>query len=136
MQVYFKMGDDLMENTRIIKRNLLIFIVFISVIGFVGYFIDRMMGHADYMNAGMGDTGTAGMGIWLISPLFLVIILRSFCGDIWKEHGYHLNIKKHRKMYLVSFLIYPVVATLIILTCCFLSLEESMISNIFIYFFE
>ena len=32
------------------------------------------------------------MGIWLISPLFLVIILRSFCGDTWKEHGYHLNI--------------------------------------------
>ena len=40
MQVYFKIGDDLMENTRTIKRNLLIFIVFISVIGFVGYFID------------------------------------------------------------------------------------------------
>ena len=116
MQVYFKIGDDLMENTRTIKRNLLIFIVFISVIGFVGYFIDRMTGHADYTNAGMGDSGTAGMGIWLISPLFLVIILRSFCGDTWKEHGYHLNIKKHRTMYLVSFLIYPVVATLIILT--------------------
>ncbi|WP_230977697.1 hypothetical protein [Treponema vincentii] len=32
------------------------------------------------------------MGIWLISPLFLVIILWSFCGDTWKEHGYHLNI--------------------------------------------
>ncbi|EEV20566.1 hypothetical protein TREVI0001_1427 [Treponema vincentii ATCC 35580] len=30
--------------------------------------------------------------IWLISPLFLVIILRSFCGDTWKAHGYHLNI--------------------------------------------
>ena len=69
MQVYFKMGDDLMENTRTIKRNLLIFIVFISVIGFVGYFIDRMTGHADYTNAGMGDTGTAGMGIWLISTM-------------------------------------------------------------------
>lgn len=69
MQVYFKMGDDLMENTRTIKRNLLIFIVFISVIGFVGYFIDRMTGHADYMNTGMGDTGTAGMGIWLISTM-------------------------------------------------------------------
>ena len=92
MQVYFKMGDDLMENTRTIKRNILIFIIFISVIGFVGYFIDRMTGHADYTNAGMGDTGTAGMGIWLISPLFLVIILRSFCGDTWKEHGCHLNI--------------------------------------------
>ena len=92
MQVYFKIGDDLMENTRTIKRNLLIFIVFISVIGFVGYFIDRMTGHADYTNAGMGDTGTAGMGIWLISPLFLVIILWSFCGDTWKAHGYHLNI--------------------------------------------
>ena len=92
MQVYFKIGDDLMENTRTIKRNLLIFIVFISVIGFVGYFIDRVTGHADYTNAGMGDTGTAGMGIWLISPLFLVIILWSFCSDTWKEHGCHLNM--------------------------------------------
>ena len=71
-----------MENTRTIKRNILIFIIFISVIGFVGYFIDRMTGHADYTNAGMGDTGTAGMGIWLISPLFLVIILRSFCNSL------------------------------------------------------
>lgn len=54
------------------------------------------------------------MLIWLVTPLVCTILLRSFGGDGWKEAGFSLNFKNNKKVYLISFLVYPLVTMTVI----------------------
>jgi len=78
-----------MNDINKIKRNIVIFTIFITICGWIGYFIDKLTGQANYENIGTvtGNDGSPGLLMWLVSPLICTIILRTFAGDGWKDTG-------------------------------------------------
>ncbi|HEM3555689.1 TPA: CPBP family intramembrane metalloprotease, partial [Streptococcus suis] len=105
-----------MKNINKIRRNMIIFIAFVTLCGWIGYLVDKSTGQANYENIGtMQNQGTLGLLIWLVSPLICTIILRFFSKDGWKNSGFAPNIKNNKKFYLISFLIYPIVTVAVIL---------------------
>ena len=106
-----------MNNSNRIKQNVIIFTIFITICGWIGYFIDKLTGQDYYENIGTvtGNDGSLGLLIWLVSPLICTIILRTFRGDRWKNTGFSLNFKNNKKFYLISILIYPVVTLTVLL---------------------
>jgi len=106
-----------MNNRNKIKQNVIIFTIFITICGWVGYFIDKLTGQDYYENIGTvtSKDGSLGLLIWLVSPFICTIILRTFRGDGLKNTGFSLNFKNNKKFYLISFLIYPVVTLTVLL---------------------
>ena len=107
-----------MNDINKIKRNMVIFTIFITICGWTGYLIDKLTGQAHYENIGTvtGNNGSPGLLIWLVSPLICTIILRTFAGDGWKNTGFSFNFRNNKKMYLISFLIYPAVTLTVLLS--------------------
>ena len=97
-----------MENKKTI-RNVIIFSVFALVVGWIGVGIDKLLPEQE-------EEETLGMAFWLITPLLLVIILRSFFGDGWKDAGLKPNFKGNLNWYGIAFLIFPVVTLITVLT--------------------
>lgn len=98
-----------------IKRNVIIFAFFSTLCGWIGYVVDKVTGQAHYENIGTEiGSGSLGMLIWLVTPLICTIFLRSFGGDGWKEAGFSINFKNNKKLYLMSFLVYPLVTMTVI----------------------
>uniref|UniRef100_UPI0018904217 CPBP family intramembrane glutamic endopeptidase n=1 Tax=Pararhodonellum marinum TaxID=2755358 RepID=UPI0018904217 len=83
-------------------RNLSIFTVIALGIGWIGVMVDRILPEQ------VGEE-TLGMAIWLITPLIVVIVLRSFFGDDWKDAGLKPNFKGNIQWYFIAFLIFPMV---------------------------
>lgn len=80
-----------------LRRNLIIFTISIVASGWVGILIDKLTGQPDYQDvATLNGGGTLGMGVWTVAPLLVVIALRTFCGDGWKNAGYALNVRGKR----------------------------------------
>ena len=106
-----------MNNRNKIKQNVIIFTIFITICGWIGYFIDKLTGQDYYENIGTvtSKDGSLGLLIWLVSPFICTIILRTFRGDGLKNTGFSLNFKNNKKFYLISFLIYPVVTLTVLL---------------------
>lgn len=105
-----------MKDTKIIRRNIIIFAVVSALCGWIGYIIDKLAGNAQYENIGtMAGEEPIGMLIWLISPLICTIILRTFAGDGWKNAGFYFNFRNNKKFYLIGFLVYPIVTIIVIL---------------------
>lgn len=86
-------------------RNLVIFIVVVLAIGWLGVWIDQVI-------PDQPEEETLGMSIWLVVPLLLVIVLRSFMGDGWKDAGLSPNVRGNVKWYLISIFIFPVVTAI------------------------
>ena len=98
------------QSITTIKRNVIIFAFFSTLCGWIGYVVDKVTGQAHYENIGTEiGSGSLGMLIWLVTPLICTIFLRSFGGDGWKEAGFSINFKDNKKLYLISFLVYPLV---------------------------
>ena len=75
-----------MNDTSKIKRNIIIFTIFSTACGWIGYLVDKLSGQAHYENVGtMAGEEPFGMLIWLASPLICTILLRTFGGDGWKS---------------------------------------------------
>lgn len=103
------------QSITTIKRNVIIFAFFSTLCGWIGYVVDKVTGQAHYENIGTEiGSGSLGMLIWLVTPLICTIFLRSFGGDGWKEAGFSINFKNNKKLYLVSFLVYPLVTIIVI----------------------
>lgn len=85
--------------------NLVIFIVVVLAIGWLGVWIDQVI-------PDQPEEETLGMSIWLVVPLLLVIVLRSFMGDGWKDAGLSPNVRGNVKWYLISIFIFPVVTAI------------------------
>ena len=103
------------QSITTIKRNVIIFAFFSTLCGWIGYVVDKVTGQAHYENIGTEiGSGSLGMLIWLVTPLICTIFLRSFGGDGWKEAGFSINFKDNKKLYLVSFLVYPLVTIVVI----------------------
>lgn len=94
---------------RLSIRNLIIFIAVALSIGWLGVRIDSAI------TPDQTGEETLGMALWLIAPLAVVIVLRTFMGDGWKDAGLKPNLVGNLKWYLVSFLIFPVVTAVTLL---------------------
>ncbi len=88
-------------------RNLIIFTSVVLASGWIGYGLDKLT---------KNPPGQAGLGmlLWLILPLATALLLRAFAGDGWKDFGLRPNFKNNGVWYVVSLLIYPVVAILVL----------------------
>ena len=105
-----------MNDTNRVKRNIIIFTIFSTACGWIGYLVDKLSGQAHYENVGtMAGEKPFGMLIWLVSPLICTILLRTFGGDGWKNSAFSINFKNNKKLYLIGFLIYPTVTLIVIL---------------------
>lgn len=104
------------QSITTIKRNVIIFAILSTLCGWIGYVVDKVTGQAHYENIGTEiGSGFLGMLIWLVTPLICTIFLRSFGGDGWKEAGFSIHFKNNKKLYLVGFLVYPLVMMIVIL---------------------
>lgn len=105
-----------MNNLQRSKRNVLIFSIFVLLCGWIGVLVDMLTNQAHYQNVGtLAGQGTPGMAIFIASPLLMVIILRTFAGDGWKDAGLKSKFWQHKKWYLLAWLIYPVVTSIVLL---------------------
>jgi hypothetical protein len=87
------------------KRNLLIFCLTALLIGWVGVGVDQLMHDRPE------EEESLGMAIWLVFPLVLVLILRGFAGDGWRDGGFHPRFKGNGKWYLIAFFTFPLVTS-------------------------
>ena len=88
-------------------RNLAIFTVVITVVGWLAPGVDALIGATS-------PEESLGMLIWVIAPVGTSLLLRAFAGDGWKDLGIKPNFKGNGLGYGVSILIYPASVALII----------------------
>jgi membrane protease YdiL (CAAX protease family) len=102
-----------MENQiqRQTKRNLIIFIILVLGTAILAGVIEPFTIPPD------AEPGAAGLGqlLWLVAPFVVMLLLRIFGGDGWKDLGLRPNFKGNRFWWLASILIFPVVFTITVL---------------------
>lgn len=81
-------------NTLKIKRNVIIFVIGTLTISGLG----------GVLLAGKNDIGSL---VFILGPILMAVILRTFGRDGWKTAGLRLNFRSKIKWYLVSFFAYP-----------------------------
>lgn len=94
------------------KRNLIIFIVL--VLGFAA-----LAAVIEPLTVPPGAApGTAGLGqlLWVAAPAAVMLLLRLFGGDGWKDLGVRPNFKGNGFWWLASILIFPVALSLTVVT--------------------
>ena len=67
------------QNKKTTIRNLIIFTMFVIASGWLGRALDVLMGSP--------SVDSLGMLVWLVIPLVVSLLLRSFAGDGWKDIG-------------------------------------------------
>jgi membrane protease YdiL (CAAX protease family) len=95
-----------MNNKKTI-RNILVFIIIVIISGWIGVIVDKFLPPQQSEN-------TLGMGVWLVTPLLTVIVLRTLFGDGWKDAGLKLNLKSGSVWYVVSLIIFPLVTGIVL----------------------
>ncbi len=88
------------QNSKI-KRNIAAYIIGVLFLATIGGVITT-------------SGNEIGGLIFIISPILMMVLLRSFGGDGWKDAGLSPNIKENWHWYLFSLLVYPVIMTMII----------------------
>jgi membrane protease YdiL (CAAX protease family) len=88
--------------------KLVIFIIIALVVGWLGVMVDGILPDQE-------KEETLGMAIWLITPFVVVIILRTFFGDGWKDAGLQPNFNGNLHWYFISFMIFPFVTAITLL---------------------
>ena len=94
------------------KRNLFIFIVSVLGLAWLAGVIDPLTTPPN------AEPGTSGLGqlLWLLAPLVIMVLLRTFGGDGWGDFGLRPNFKGNGFWWLVSIFVFPVVITSSVLT--------------------
>lgn len=88
------------QNSKI-KRNIVAYIIGVLFLATIGGVITA-------------SGNEIGGLVFIISPILMMVLLRSFGGDGWKDAGLSPNIKENWHWYLFSLLVYPVIMTMII----------------------
>jgi uncharacterized protein len=83
------------------KRNIAIYIIGVLFLAAIGGIV-----------AAAGNE--AGGLIFILSPIVMMVLLRFFGGDGWKDAGLSLKLKEHWRWYLFSLFVYPVTMTIVI----------------------
>jgi membrane protease YdiL (CAAX protease family) len=97
------------RNAKRTVRNVTIFSVAALLCGWAGVWVDGATG----ANGAAPDQGL-GMLIWLGTPLIVSLLLRGFAGDGWQDLGLPLHLRGNLSMYLISLLLYPAAALMVI----------------------
>jgi hypothetical protein len=95
------------QGNRRTIRNLGIFILLILASGWLGRGLDVLMGNP--------SAESLGMLLWLITPLVVTLLLRSFAGDGWKDFGIRPNLKGNWVWYVLTMLTFPVLTGLVLI---------------------
>ena len=92
-------------------RNLVIFIVLVLGVAVLAGLIEPFTLPPD------AEPGASGLGqlLWIIAPLGIALLLRTFGGDGWDDFGLRPNFRGNSFWWLVSILIFPVVITVSVL---------------------
>lgn len=91
---------------KLTQRNLTVFAIVVVACGWLGYGLNVAM------EVPPGET--LGLLLWLVAPLVTALLLRAFAGDGWQDFGLRPNLRSNGLWYLVSLLLYPVVALIIL----------------------
>ncbi|MFH1851551.1 MAG: CPBP family intramembrane glutamic endopeptidase [Candidatus Neomarinimicrobiota bacterium] len=94
-------------NNKTTIRNLAIFIIAVLAIGWIGRGLDILMGNP--------SSESLGMLLWLITPLLVSVLLRSFAGDGWKDFGIKPNFKGNLPWYIIALLVYPLLTIIVLI---------------------
>jgi membrane protease YdiL (CAAX protease family) len=84
-----------------IKRNVVIYVVVVLFLATFGSVVSATVNEA-------------GGLIFITSPILMMVLLRFFSGDGWKDAGLGLNLKESWRWYLFSLLAYPITITMVI----------------------
>lgn len=87
-------------------RNLMIFTILVLASGWFGRGLDTLMGNP--------SAESLGMLVWIITPLIVSLLLRTFAGDGWKDFGIGPNLRKNWVWYLVTILTFPLLTALVL----------------------
>ncbi len=98
--------NKLNQDKRNTIRNLTIFTVAVLLIGWIGHWVDVLLGNS--------SSGSLGMLLWIVMPLGACLLLRTFAGGGWRDFGIALNFKKNIFGYVFAILIFPFIAILIL----------------------
>ncbi len=103
------------------KVHLIVFIIVALVIGWVGVQLNNLLGQEQAVES-------LGSLVWLVTPLFLSIIIRTIEKD-WKHSSIKPNFKGNGKLYALSILIFPAIM-IILLAIAFMAglIEKSKFS--------
>lgn len=88
-------------------RNLAIFVILVLASGWLGRGLDTLMGNP--------STESLGMLLWIITPLGVTLLLRTFGGDGWKDFGIKPNFKGNGMWYMVAILVYPLLTAIVLI---------------------
>lgn len=88
-------------------RNLAIFVILVLASGWLGRGLDELMGNP--------STESLGMLLWIITPLGVTLLLRTFGGDGWKDFGIKPNFKGNGMWYMVAILVYPLLTAMVLI---------------------
>ena len=88
------------QNSKI-KRNIVVYIIGVLFLATIGGVITA-------------SGNEIGGLIFIIGPILMMVLLRFFGGDGWKDAGLSLNIKENWHWYLFSLLVYPIIMTMVI----------------------
>jgi len=100
-----------------LRSNLLIFCFVALACGWLGLGVDQ------FISLPEGEE-TPGMAIWLIAPLLVVIFLRTFRGDGWKDAGLKPAFNSALPWYAVAVVAFPAVTFLSISIARWLGLAD------------
>lgn len=95
------------QSKRTTIRNLAIFILFVLASGWLGRGLDELMGNP--------SAESLGMLVWIIMPLAVSLLLRTFAGDGWKDFGIRPGFKENWAWYVVAILAFPVLTALVLM---------------------
>lgn len=87
-------------------RNLVIFCLVVLSAGWLGYGLDQALQNPPGQSL--------GLLLWLVLPTITLIVLRTFAGDGWRDFGWWPGFARNARWYLLSVLIYPLSAMLVV----------------------
>jgi hypothetical protein len=91
-----------------VVRNVVVFILIVILSGWIGVLVDSAL--TEQLK---GDS--AGMGIWLVSPMLAAIAITLFSKSSWKDLGFNPNFKGNIKWYFIAALVFPVVTAIVLI---------------------
>jgi len=93
------------------KRNLTIFIGLVLGLAVLAGVIEP------FTMPPTAEPGASGLGqlLWLLAPVVIMVLLRTFGGDGWGDFGLRPNFKGNGFWWLVSILVFPVVISISVL---------------------
>lgn len=89
-------------------RNLIIFSAVAISCGWFGVWINQIL-------PSPSPQQSLGILVWILAPLFTVLILRGLGKDGWQDFGLRINLKGNLGWYIFAFLLYPVTITFTLL---------------------